>query len=64
MDYATISDGLAQADWFTKKLEGQIDELYGDRRPFLGVSEDLIEQRFEISYTFRKLKKKLYVNYR
>ena len=57
MNYVTISDGLAQADWFNKKLEGQIDEFYGDRRAFLGVSEDLIEQRFEISHTFGKLKK-------
>ena len=57
MDYATISDDLGQVDWFTKKLEGQIDELYGDRKAFLGVSEDLIEQRFKISHTFGKLKK-------
>ena len=57
MDYATIFDDLGQVDWFTKKLEGQIDEFYGDTKAFLAVSEDLIEQRFEISHTFGRLKK-------
>ena len=37
--------------------ENEIDEFNGDRKAYFGLSEDLIEQKVEISHLFSKLKK-------
>ena len=57
MDYVCIADGLGRADWFMKKLEDQIDEFNGERKAYFGLSENLIDQKAEISHLFSKLKK-------